>query len=169
MTFALYDQDVFKDDYLGATEVTLSELLQHKSKIQYYHLLEKRPDHRVAGYIGIVTEFDDHEVKENLTHIREKEEVATGQKEQCMKCAPGKCLCPTSIPTQVIADASKPVNGLLTITVVDAKDLNSPQYGKKDPYCKVTIPGILLDDTFKKIGRAVQQECRDRSRMPSSA
>jgi len=90
-----------------------------------------------------VAEFDDHDVKEDLTHIREKESL--GQKAQC-KCAPGKCLCAT-LPTQQIADASK--NGLLTVTVVDAKDLNSPQYGKVDPYCKVTIPGLLLDDSFK--------------------
>src|SRR5437868_15467820 len=35
----------------------------------------------------------------------------------------------------------------------------------------VTIDGIIttIMATIQKIGRAVQQECRDRSRMPSSA
>eukprot|EP00456_Euglypha_rotunda_P027419 TRINITY_DN21919_c0_g1_i5.p1 TRINITY_DN21919_c0_g1~~TRINITY_DN21919_c0_g1_i5.p1 ORF type:complete len:101 (+),score=5.74 TRINITY_DN21919_c0_g1_i5:77-379(+) len=32
-----------------------------------------------------------------------------------------------------------------------------------------TIPSTTPASTIKQIGRAVQQECRDRSRMPSSA
>ena len=30
-------------------------------------------------------------------------------------------------------------------------------------------PRLRWEDNIRKIGRAVQQECRDRSRMPSSA
>eukprot|EP00456_Euglypha_rotunda_P072517 TRINITY_DN6565_c0_g1_i1.p1 TRINITY_DN6565_c0_g1~~TRINITY_DN6565_c0_g1_i1.p1 ORF type:complete len:128 (-),score=15.56 TRINITY_DN6565_c0_g1_i1:16-399(-) len=42
------------------------------------------------------------------------------------------------------------------------------------PFDTVTLPATYdyewrLNDTILKIGRAVQQECRDRSRMPSSA
>jgi len=150
--FELYDHDVFKNEYLGAAEVALGELLHYKGKIQYYHLLEKRPDNRVAGYIGIVTEFDDHDLKEHQTH--EKLGAVIEQKVQC-KCAPGECRCTgecackkPEVPTQQITDASKTLNGLLTITVVDAKDVDSPQYGKDFPYCKVILPGLLINDTF---------------------
>eukprot|EP00456_Euglypha_rotunda_P028420 TRINITY_DN22500_c0_g1_i3.p1 TRINITY_DN22500_c0_g1~~TRINITY_DN22500_c0_g1_i3.p1 ORF type:complete len:104 (-),score=16.32 TRINITY_DN22500_c0_g1_i3:17-328(-) len=99
------------------------------------------------------------------------------------------------------------LNGNLTITIVDTKDLVS-----NTAYCLVNLNGYFLGETFAtktpkksetssmwwneshtfklngtkadtklkacvydnglwkhEIGRAVQQECRDRSRMPSSA
>jgi len=37
------------------------------------------------------------------------------------------------------------VTGTLRVTVVDAKDLNSDQYGKVDPYCKLSFPGFLCN------------------------
>jgi hypothetical protein len=41
------------------------------------------------------------------------------------------------------------LTGSLSITVCDAKDLNSDQYGKVDPYCKLTFPGVLCNHRYK--------------------
>eukprot|EP00456_Euglypha_rotunda_P062921 TRINITY_DN5310_c0_g1_i8.p1 TRINITY_DN5310_c0_g1~~TRINITY_DN5310_c0_g1_i8.p1 ORF type:complete len:138 (-),score=19.60 TRINITY_DN5310_c0_g1_i8:11-424(-) len=39
----------------------------------------------------------------------------------------------------------------------------------RTPVTIVRVDGVRLDTSKGEIGRAVQQECRDRSRMPSSA
>jgi len=41
------------------------------------------------------------------------------------------------------------VTGGLVITVVDAKDLISNQYGKADPYCKLNFPGFIFKQQYQ--------------------
>eukprot|EP00456_Euglypha_rotunda_P005618 TRINITY_DN1094_c0_g1_i1.p1 TRINITY_DN1094_c0_g1~~TRINITY_DN1094_c0_g1_i1.p1 ORF type:complete len:143 (-),score=19.18 TRINITY_DN1094_c0_g1_i1:11-439(-) len=86
---ALYDHATFKEEYIGKAEIFLAELLEHAGQKHYYELLEKRPDHRVAGYVGILVEWDNHEHKEHhkeesLTHIEHpKEEIGRAVQQEC--------------------------------------------------------------------------------------
>jgi hypothetical protein len=59
LRISLWDKDVIKDDSIGIAKIPLSELFAHQSKGKhYYQLIEKHHDRRIAGYIGIIAQFD---------------------------------------------------------------------------------------------------------------
>eukprot|EP00456_Euglypha_rotunda_P078900 TRINITY_DN75635_c0_g1_i1.p1 TRINITY_DN75635_c0_g1~~TRINITY_DN75635_c0_g1_i1.p1 ORF type:complete len:106 (-),score=23.77 TRINITY_DN75635_c0_g1_i1:10-327(-) len=65
---------------------------------------------------------------------------------------------------------AEPGNGEATPDVPSAPDPARPEAAKSVPLPDfVPQPHALTSSEPVEIGRAVQQECRDRSRMPSSA
>jgi len=56
---AVYDKDLIKDDSIGVAKIPLSELFANQSKGKhYYQLVEKHHSRRIAGYVGIIAQFD---------------------------------------------------------------------------------------------------------------
>jgi len=41
------------------------------------------------------------------------------------------------------------LTGSLVVTIADAKDLNSDQFGKVDPYCKASFPGLVFRHRYR--------------------
>jgi len=74
LKIALYDHDLFKDDYLGLAEITLKELMKNKDTTHYYELQEKGKEYRVIGYIGLIANFDCKQIPDSIS-----EEMAKNQ------------------------------------------------------------------------------------------
>jgi hypothetical protein len=73
---ALYDKDVFRDDYIGVAKIPLSDLLQNQERKVYYDLVErsalKQASPKPVGRVGVMVRFNCTEIPQMKGDFKSK-------------------------------------------------------------------------------------------------
>eukprot|EP00456_Euglypha_rotunda_P053059 TRINITY_DN427_c0_g1_i15.p1 TRINITY_DN427_c0_g1~~TRINITY_DN427_c0_g1_i15.p1 ORF type:complete len:237 (+),score=67.95 TRINITY_DN427_c0_g1_i15:55-711(+) len=144
--FEVWDEDSLSNDKIGFVSVPIDSLIKeaHKEDGYWFQLHAFDDNREIAGYIrvSVAAEGSDfHPVAE--TALKKLEEKVEGIKHK--------------IEERHETDKKKEEPTKATTTELAPLPLDDDKKGGEN------------ETRIQEIGRAVQQECRDRSRMPSSA
>eukprot|EP00456_Euglypha_rotunda_P065279 TRINITY_DN558_c0_g1_i6.p1 TRINITY_DN558_c0_g1~~TRINITY_DN558_c0_g1_i6.p1 ORF type:complete len:229 (-),score=40.74 TRINITY_DN558_c0_g1_i6:18-704(-) len=156
LTLEIWDEDTLSDDKIGRAYIGLDELVEKANNEDgfWFQVVEFDDKRKIAGYIRISVKVEGKGWPE-----AKKAETTTDKKETATTTTTTTAPTPTVVtPTVVTAPTTTP------IYVLPQQGVYYPPQQQPGYYYPPPPQGYA-----QQIGRAVQQECRDRSRMPSSA